>query len=148
MKNFIHLLMFCSVIFLFSCSGNNEAKGQDQTSQVTGSKIEVIDFFSTHRCATCLAIESNAKFTVEHFFPEEVEAGTLIFKTVNVDLKKNLEMAERFEAAGTALFLNVIHDGKEKHVDLTDFAFMYGTEKEKFTEDLKAKIEAELLSMK
>ncbi len=90
------------------------------------AKIEVIDFYGTHRCVTCEAIEANAKYTVETYFQNELKAGKVEFKTVNVDEEKNYDIAERFEATGTALFINVIKDGKEEHIDLTNFAFAKG----------------------
>ena len=102
-------------------------KVQDNSKTIsttdTATKIEVIDFYGTHRCVTCEAIEANAKYTVETFFQEAVKEGKVEFKTVNVDDEKNYDMAEKFEATGTALFINVIKDGKEQHIDLTNFAF-------------------------
>ena len=53
-------------------------------------------------------------------------------------------MAEKLEATGTALFINVIKDGTEQHIDLTTFAFDKGTDKETFSEELKVKLEEHL----
>ena len=60
------------------------------------------------------------------------------------EINRNEEMEIKFEAAGTALFLNVIKDGKEKHIDLTDFAFMNGNDQTVFSKELKALIDTEL----
>lgn len=68
----------------------------------------------------------------------------MFFKTINVDEKQNYKIAEAYEATGTAIFLNVIVNGKEKHIDLTDFAFLKGMEKEAFVAELKTKLEVEL----
>ena len=68
----------------------------------------------------------------------------MINLTINVDDDKNYDMAEKYEATGTALFLNVIKEGKETHIDLTDFAFMEGKDQATFSEQLKEKIEKEL----
>ncbi len=124
-----------------SCNGqNNKTTASNQAT----SKIEVIDFYGTHRCVTCKAIEANAKYTVDTYFAAEKKNGTVVFKTINVDDDKNYKIAEQFEASGTALFLNVIKNGKETHIDLTDFAFMKGKDKASFSKELKAKIETEL----
>jgi hypothetical protein len=128
-----------------ACQGQDNSKIIATTD--TATKIEVIDFYGTHRCYTCQAIEGNSKYTVETFFPEAVKEGKVEFKTVNVDDEKNYGIAERFEATGTALFINVIKDGKEQHIDLTNFAFAKGNDKEAFSAELKEKISEQLKTL-
>ncbi|MCP4121211.1 MAG: hypothetical protein GY751_05620 [Bacteroidetes bacterium] len=138
--NIISLLLFG--LLLYSCGTN----AQDQQSSTTDKTdmIEVIDFHSTHRCATCNAIEDNTKYTLETYFPNELESGKITFQAINVDEDENIGIAEKFEAYGTALFLNVISKGKEVQVNLTDFAFLKGRNQDKFSMELKLKIEEEL----
>ena len=57
------------------------------------------------------------------------------------------KIAEKFEAAGTSLFLNVIKNGKETKIDLTDFAFMKGKDKASFSDELKIKLNKELKTL-
>lgn len=138
-------LQFLTLILMLSftaCQGQDKSKTIPTSESI--SKIEVIDFYGTHRCVTCEAIEANAKYTVDTYYPSEKKKGTVVFKTVNVDKEENYDMAERFEAAGTALFINVIKGGKETHIDLTNFAFSKGKDKEVFSTELKAKIDKEL----
>ena len=142
MKKLNILVVVLVSVLLFSCKEKTQ-KEATSTEKLT-NKIEVIDFHSTHRCMTCNAIEANTKYTLESFFPEELAANNITFQTVNVDLDENYAMAEKFQATGTSLFLNVIVDGKETPIDLTDFAFMNGTDQETFSAELKSKIEAEL----
>jgi len=96
---------------------------------------------------TCKAIEANTKYTLDTYFANELKSGKIVFKIVNVDKKENEQFAEKFEATGTALFLNVIKDGKEKHVDLTNFAFMNGTDQKTFSDELKQTISLQLKSL-
>ena len=110
----------------------------------SNNKIEVIDFHSTHRCITCNAIEKHAKLTLDTYFSEELKNGKITFQVINVDDKKNYKVAEKFEAAGTSLFLNVIIDGVEKQIDLTQFAFKYGKNEVEFKKRLKSRIEKQL----
>ena len=139
MKQFTILSILAISLLFVSCKGKAQ---EDQTTSInTTNKIEVIDFYGTHRCVTCKAIEASAKYTVETYFSNEPK---VVFKTVNVDDDANYKMAENFEATGTALFLNVIKDGKETHIDLTDFGFSKGREQEEFSKELKSKIENEL----
>jgi hypothetical protein len=133
------------VLSLTACQGQDKSKTISTDESV--SRIEIIDFYGTHRCVTCEAIEANAKYTVDNFYPEEKKKGRIIFKTVNVDQKENYDMAERFEASGTALFINVIKDGTETHIDLTNFAFSKGRDQDVFSKELKSKIDVELMKL-
>tara|TARA_R110002049_G_scaffold307084_1_gene506736 strand:+ start:3388 stop:3825 length:438 start_codon:yes stop_codon:yes gene_type:complete len=137
---FIAVLTFGLVIT--ACNGQTKSKEQSTNQSV--SKIEVIDFHSTHRCMTCNAIEANTKYTLDTYFANEMKANKVTFQVINVDDEKNEKIAEKFEAFSTALYLNVIKDGKETKIDLTEFAFMNGNEKEVFSIELKAKIDTEL----
>ncbi len=132
-----------TIVFFFSCQNSSTKKEKTNTISKT-NQIEVIDFYGTHRCITCKAIEASAKHTIDTYFTEEVKKGTVSFKTVNVDDDANYNIAKKFEATGTALFLNVIVNGKETKIDLTDFGFEYGRNQEKFSSELKIKIENEL----
>jgi len=131
-------------IVLFSCSGKTPSKKETVIAKKVANKIEVIDFYSTHRCVTCKAIEANTKYTLDTYFSSELKNGKITFQAINVDKEENYKIAEEYEATGTALFLNVIVNGKEKHIDLTDFAFIKGMEKEVFSTELKSKLDTEL----
>jgi len=139
------LILLSSILFslLLNACGTNAPKKQTFLTDKP-NQIEVIDFYGTHRCVSCKAIEANTKFTVDTYFKTEKEQGLVSFKIINVDDDKNYDMAEAYQAIGTALFLNVIKDGKETHIDLTDFGFAKGQDKAVFTKELKAKIETEL----
>jgi len=139
MKQFTILSILAICLLFVSCKG--KAQENQTTSTSTTNKIEVIDFYGTHRCVTCKAIEASAKYTVDTYFANEPK---VVFKTVNVDDDTNYNIVEKFEATGTALFLNVIKDGKERHIDLTEFGFSKGREQEAFSKELKSRIETEL----
>ena len=94
-------------------------KSETQNLDQAISKIEVLDFHSTHRCMTCNAIETNTKFTLDTYFSDEMKADKITFQVINVDEKENEEIAEKFEASGTALILNVIKNGKETKINST-----------------------------
>ena len=138
-------MTFTLLLVLTACQGQDNSKTIPTSSTLT--KIEVIDFYGTHRCVTCQAIEANAKYTVDTYFQEAVKAGKLEFKIINVDDDKNYAMAERFEAAGTALFINVIKNGQEQHIDLTNFGFKKGRDRQAFSTELKQKIEEQLKTL-
>lgn len=145
---YIKIIAFLvGITLLFACDSNVENNTTAKTVADNISKIEVIDFHSTHRCKTCNAIEVNTNYTLNTFFSKELENGDITFRIINVDKKENENIAEKFEATGTALFLNVIHQGQENQINLTDFAFMKGNNKTDFSEALKLKIEDALKSI-
>jgi len=138
----LSILVIIVVSVLFSCK--EKVAAEKSISEKVANKIEVIDFHSTHRCMTCNAIESSTKYTLDTYFSEELKNESITFQIVNVDDEKNYKLAEKFEATGTALFLNVIVDGKETKIDLTEFAFINGNDQEKFSNELKITLESEL----
>ncbi len=142
MKKRSFLVVLIVSVVLFSCKDKLAVK--KSISDKVANKIEVIDFHSTHRCMTCNAIESSTKYTLETYFSEELKNESITFQVVNVDDEINYKLAEKFEATGTALFLNVIVDGKETQIDLTEFAFMKGNDQEAFSNELKVKLESAL----
>lgn len=142
MKQFKLLTILPFVLIMTSCNGQDK-KATMETDQSI-SKIEVFDFHSTHRCMTCNAIEASTKYTLDTYFSNELKDGTITFQVVNVDKPENEKIAKKFEASGTALFLNIINNGKETQIDLTEFAFMKGNEQDEFAEELKIKLDTEL----
>ena len=142
MKKFNILVLILVSALLFSCNG--KVKKEKSTVETLTNRVEVIDFHSTHRCMTCNAIEANTRYTLDTYFPNELKKESITFQVVNVDEEENYKMAEKFEATGTALFINVIVDGKESPIDLTEFAFMEGNDQEVFSTKLKTKIEEAL----
>jgi hypothetical protein len=137
----IFTVLAISLVFT-SCISQNKSK--DNSLDQSISKIEVLDFHSTHRCMTCNAIEANTKYTLNTYFAKELKEDKITFQVINIDEKENEKIAEKFEASGTSLFLNVIKNGKETQINLTDFAFMNGNDQEAFSRELKTKIDTEL----
>lgn len=145
MKLIKFICLFTLSVIVTSCNGqqNKDTKTQNPTI----SKIEVLGFHSTHRCFTCKAIEKHTKHTLEAYFSDALENGKITFKTTNVDENSNAALAEKYGATGTSLFLNIIKNGKEQQINLTEFAFMKGKDKKAFSTELKNKIERELANL-
>lgn len=108
------------------------------------NRIEIIDFHTTHRCYTCEAIEANTIYTLNTYFQKELANGSITMDVLNIDQAENEAIAEKFQVYGTSLFLNVIVDGVETPIDLTEFAFMKGTDQKAFSKELSEKIKEEL----
>jgi hypothetical protein len=59
----------------------------DSTSQA--HRILAYYFHTTQRCATCRKIEAYTAEAIQTGFPEELKAGRLVFRTLNVDEPDN-----------------------------------------------------------
>lgn len=145
MKTIKFFTVLAISLLLTSCNGQNKTNTTSLDKSI--SKIEVLDFHSTHRCMTCNAIEANTKYTLNTYFAKELKDAKITFQVINVDKKENEKIAEKFEASGTALILNVIKNGKETQLNLTNFAFMNGNDQVVFSKELKSKIDTELKTL-
>lgn len=79
----------------------------------SAEKIQVYLFHPTQRCITCITIGKYVKETLEQKFSAELLSGKIEFREINIDLPENKELATKFKAAGSSLFINPIVDGKD-----------------------------------
>ena len=92
---------------------NQVTENQDREEKQKAEKVEVFVFHSTHRCASCITMGKYAGETVDEYFQPELRNGKIEFREINVDLPENKELANKFKAAGSSLFINAISDGKD-----------------------------------
>ena len=107
---------------LTACSNNGTKKSAstdvEQTQpQKQKDRVEVLYFHSKQRCATCMAIEKNAKEAVEAEFADE------LFRTIDISEPKNEAIAEKYEVTWSSLFISKWKAGKETYENLTEYAF-------------------------
>lgn len=132
-------------MFFTSCSGNAQSQGQKKAEAVkSGNKIEVLDFHTSHRCKTCLTIEDYTRSLLAQAYADEMKDGLITFRLINADDPANEAIVKKYLAFGTTLIVNTISNGKESHVDLTNFAFMNANSETKFKAGLKEQLEASL----
>jgi hypothetical protein len=106
----------------------------NEEQSIATTKVEVYYFHNTRRCATCQAVESVTKETLEETYPEEMKNGEIIFQSLNIEDDKNESLAKKFEISGQTLLF--IKDGEKK--DFTNDAFMYArSNPEKFKKKIK-----------
>lgn len=92
----------------------SEIKQPPMSSVATApEKIEVFLFHGTVRCSTCIAIGKLSERTVQEKFAEETKSGRIVFKEINIDQPENKALAEKFQAAGSALYINTIRNGQD-----------------------------------
>ena len=93
----------------------NQSQSQEQSSlqKQSADKVQVFLFHATQRCTTCIAIGKLAGETVDEYFQPELRDGKIEFREINIDLPENKELAQKFQASGSSLFINAIYSGKD-----------------------------------
>lgn len=119
MKSYSFLFAF--LLLLGATNTQAQSTAVDVEQNITTAKVEVYYFHNTRRCATCKAVESVTKETLEEFYPEEIKKGLITFQSINIEDDENEQLAKKFEIAGQTLLFT---KGAEKK-DLTNDAFMF-----------------------
>ena len=115
------LLMFLALMIgLMSCGSEDNTTTAKSNEK---DRVEVIYFHGKQRCATCMAIEKNAKEVVNTLFANELKNGTVVFTTVDISTPEGEKIADKYEVTWSSLFVNKWKDGKESRNDLTEFGF-------------------------
>ena len=117
-------LVFFALI-LFSFSG---LKAQNR-----GSNIEIIHFHLKNRCATCIAIDEEAKTTLLVNFNEDYKSGKVKLVPLSIEDPANQKLIKEWKVTGQALF---VVKG-DKKIDLTTKAVLYArNNSEKYHQEL------------
>ena len=111
----------------------------EQAKEVPADKVQVFLFHATQRCSSCIAIGRLAGETVAEYFQPETHEGKIEFREINIDLPENRELAQKFQASGSSLFINAIYNGQD---NISEDVTVWGlTQNEaKFKSYLKDKI--------
>ncbi|MFA6171108.1 MAG: nitrophenyl compound nitroreductase subunit ArsF family protein [Patescibacteria group bacterium] len=134
-KILLFSLIIIAPLLLAGCEGENKTYYFDKDGNMTteksaetevvpareipADKVQVFLFHAAQRCATCIAIGKLAGETVNERFRDELKAGKIEFKEINIDLPENKELALKFQASGSALFLNSNYNGEDHIVQNT-----------------------------
>ena len=115
------LLMLTLCLGLTACNSGNAKTKKSQTAQKDG--VEVLYFHGKQRCATCMAIEQEAKAVVSGQFADAVKGGKLIFRVIDITKAENEAIADKYEITWSSLVVVQHKGGKEQAENLTKFAF-------------------------
>jgi len=94
-------------------STKSESKVEVNKTKPKPDKVEIFLFHATRRCATCIAIGKLSGETVYEYFQPELRDGKIEFREINIDLPENKALAQKFQASGSALFINAIYNGQD-----------------------------------
>jgi hypothetical protein len=131
-------LMFLLLVAV-SVSACYAQTSQDQKSTgVDTDELQVYYFHFTKRCATCNAVENEAKLAIEMFYADQVKEGNIAFTSLNLEEEDGKKMAEQLKVSGQTLLLVK----GDQMVNLTNEGFMNArTKPDKFHEILKSNID-------
>ena len=102
------------------------------------TNVEVYYFHFTRRCVTCQAVETETLKSIKQLYPEQFKKGLITFKSLNLDDKSSVALAQKCKAEGQALLVI----SNNKRVDLTEQGFMYAkSQPDKLKEELNKVIQ-------
>jgi hypothetical protein len=146
MKALFSLIVVSVLLSLSSCSNDSGKDGKTKVENTEANDaLMVYAFHGTRQCATCKHMKAYTKSTLDKYFKSELKSGSIVYQVVDVDDEANYELAEKFEATGTALMINKVKAGKDNIEDWSDFAFEYANgDQSTYEMELKKMIEAQL----
>jgi len=148
MKNiFKTLILFILIVTLMSCNNSSKTSETDkkEVTTVSNAKIQVVYFHATKRCATCNAVEDNAKVLLEEKYKTQIADGTMSFQSLNLEEDANKALVEKYLVSYSTLMIINNYDTEPTSTDLTDMAFQYArNEPDKYKELLKTEIDKNL----
>ena len=116
-------------------------KDLSELPQGTVSHVAVVYFHRTERCAACLNAENYTRETLETNFADQLKHGKMSFQVLDAENPENAPLVEKFDAAGSALYLGIFIQGTEYLCPNQDIWF-YTTNKYLFVNTLKKKLTA------
>ncbi len=136
MKN-VKLLASVLIVFLSSVSCNGQTNNQKIAQTISSSKVNVYYFHFTRRCATCMAMEENARKAVEALYPDEIKSGDYSFTSLNLDEESAKEIANKLGVGGQAMM--VVRG--DKKLDITSAVWMAAHDPDKMKTEIKSGID-------
>jgi|WetSurMetagenome_2_1015567.scaffolds.fasta_scaffold360346_1 hypothetical protein len=125
------------LIVLISISCNGQPNKQEVAKTVNSAKVSVYYFHFTRRCATCMAVEENARKAVEAMYPNEVKSGEYSFTSLNLDEPSAKGIADKLGVGGQSLL--VVRE--DKKFDITSAAWLSAHDLDKMKVEIKSGIE-------
>jgi len=117
-------IILMSLVALMCFVGTANAQTKKVVKKVQDKTVvEVLYFHSKQRCPTCIAIGNNSKDVVAKDFANQVKAGQVKFKEIDISTAEGEKIGEKYHVTWSSLFVNQWKNGKEKRNDMTSFGF-------------------------
>jgi hypothetical protein len=133
------VILFVSILVIVSgsISCNNQGNKKVVAQVINTSGVNVYYFHFTRRCATCIAVEENARKAMETLYPDKVKTGDYKFTSLNLDDSGTKEIADRLGVGGQSL---LVVNG-EKKINITSEAWLAAHDTDKMKAEIKSGIE-------
>jgi hypothetical protein len=92
---------------------------QDVPSDMA-NRVDVVYFHRSQRCTKCLCFEDRVSYVINTDFQDQIDNGKLTFKILDLGDPDNADMAMKYAAVGSQLFINTIIDGEEHIEDIQE----------------------------
>jgi hypothetical protein len=136
MKN-TTLIAMILLMTLSSISCNSQSNNKAVAQKGGSLNVNVYYFHFTRRCATCLAVEGNARKAVEALYPNEVKAGAYSFTALNLDEPNTKAIADKLGVGGQSLL--VVRG--DKKIDMTSAAWLNAHDLDKMKVEIKSAVD-------
>ncbi len=114
---FFLLFVLVSVVYLIIDESTQQVNVVRNVGEEGGGapqhKVIAYYFHGNMRCQTCRKIEAYANEAVRIGFPEELKAGTLEWRVVNIDEPANKHFVEEYELITRSLVIVDFRDGRQ-----------------------------------
>lgn len=133
MKAIKYFSLFALVLGIMTACSEQKIQNAEADSALNDGSVEVFYFHNARRCATCEAVETEAKAALTEMYGEDVKL--LVF---SLEDPEGVNWAEQLDVSGQTL---LVVSGSTI-IDLTNEAFMYArTNPEKLKQALKENID-------
>jgi hypothetical protein len=133
----ITIMVSILVLMLGNISCNSQGNKKVAAQTLNSSQVNVYYFHFTRRCATCLAVEENARKAIEALYPNEVKTGEYSFTSLNLDETSSKGIADRLGVGGQTLLLV----RGDKKIDITSAAWLSAHDPDKMKVEIKSGID-------
>jgi hypothetical protein len=93
---------------------------EQDTPSDTVDRVDVIYFHRPQRCTKCLCFEERISYVIATYFQNELDNGKLTFRILDLGDPDNEQIALKYAAVGSQLFINTIIDGEEHIKDIQE----------------------------
>ena len=128
-------LIMLFILSNYSCNNNSGKK--EIVQSINTADVNVYYFHFTRRCATCLAVEENARKAVGELYPNEVKTGDYSFTSLNLEEPGTKEIADKLGVGGQSLM--IVHG--DKKIDITSAAWLSAHDLGKMKTEIKSGID-------
>jgi len=101
-------------------TADNVTPVAEQPGSLLPNRVDVIYFHVNQRCPTCLCFEKQVNHVIDAYFSDEITSGQLTYQVLNAQQEQNADIAKKYGAVGSQLFINTVVNGVDHIEDVQD----------------------------